>query len=271
MTAVPSTPTTDALPRRKFLALGGFSVATAAVLAACGGPGGEGAGTGARVAQAGETPVTTALPERVVNDAVLLRTASSLEHSAVAIYNKAFGMNLLTGEAAEFAKRFQDHHAAYAKFFEGLTSESGGTPFTTENPAVTKNIVTPAYAAIEASADKAGDLRNMLHSLENVITETYQSFVPLLTVPKLRAAAMSVGAAEARHAAVWAGILGGPVAASLAPKVETTTTTVKGAVEVVVVPVYQAPQAFSAMGLVPTLLNAKKVDLDLLGPNSFAY
>jgi hypothetical protein len=267
---MPSTPTTDALPRRKFLALGGSTIATAAVLAACGGPGGEGAGTGARVAQAGETPVTTALPERVVNDAVLLRTASSLEHSAVAIYGKALGMNLLTGEAAEFAKRFQDHHAAYAKFFEGLTSESGGTPFTTENPAVTKNIVTPAYDAIEASADKAGDLRNMLHSLENVITETYQSFVPLLTVPKLRAAAMSVGAAEARHAAVWAGILGGPVAASLAPKVETTTT-LKGAVEVVVVPVYQAPQAFSAMGLVPTLLNGKKVDLDLLGPNSFAY
>lgn len=270
MTVVPSTSLTDALPRRRFLALGGFSVATAAVLAACGGPGGEGAGKGARVAQAGESPVTTALPERVVNDVVLLRTASSLEHSAVAIYDKAFGMNLLTGEAAEFAKRFQDHHAAYAKFFEGLTTDAGGTPFTTENPAVTKNIVTPAYAAIEASADKAGDLRNMLHSLENVITETYQSFVPLLTVPKLRAAVMSVGAAEARHAAVWAGILGGPIAASLAPKVEPTTT-VKGAVEVVVVPVYQAPQAFSAMGLVPTLLNGKKVDLDLLGPNSFAY
>lgn len=270
MTAVPSAPLTDALPRRKFLALGGFSVATAAVLAACGGPGGEGAGNGARVAQAGQSPVTTALPDRVVNDVVLLRTASSLEHSAVAIYDKAFGMNLLTGEAAEFAKRFHDHHAAYARFFEDLTTEAGGTPFTTENPAVTKNIVTPAYGAIEASADKAGDLRNMLHSLENVITETYQSFVPLLTVPKLRAAAMSVGAAEARHAAVWAGILGGPVAASLAPKVEPTTT-VKGAVDVVVVPVYQAPQAFSAMGLVPTLLNGKKVDLDLLGPNSFAY
>ncbi len=270
MTAVPSAHLTDALPRRKFLALGCFSVATAAVLAACGGPGGEGAGNGARVAQAGESPVTTALPDRVVDDVVLLRTASSLEHSAVAIYDKAFGMNLLTGETAEFAKRFQDHHAAYAKFFEGLTTEAGGTPFTTENPAVTKNIVTPAYGAIDASADKAGDLRNMLHSLENVITETYQSFVPLLTVPKLRAATMSVGAAEARHAAVWAGILGGPVAASLAPKVEPTTTA-KGAVEVVVVPVYQAPQAFSALGLVPTLLNGKKVDLDLLGPNSFAY
>ena len=270
MTAVPATRLTDALPRRKFLALGGFSVATAAVLAACGGPGGEGAGKGPRVAQAGEPPVTTGLPERVVNDVVLLRTASSLEHSAVAIYDKAFGMNLLTGDAAEFARRFQDHHASYAKFFEGLTTDAGGTPFTTENPAVTKNIVTPVYAAIEASADKAGGLRNMLHSLENVITETYQSFVPLLTLPKLRAAAMSVGAAEARHAAVWASILGGPIAASLAPKVEPTTT-VKGAVEVVIVPVYQAPQAFSAMGLVPTLLNGKKVDLDLLGPNSFAY
>jgi Ferritin-like domain len=270
MTAVPSTPIIQALPRRKFLALGGFSVATAAVLAACGGPGGEGAGEGPRVAQAGESPVTTQLPERVVSDAVLLRTASSLEHSAVAIYDKAFGMNVLGGEAAEFAKRFQDHHAAYAKFFEELTTSVGGTAFTTENPAVTKNIVTPAYEAIEKSADKPGDLRNMLHSLENVMTETYQSFVTLLSIPKLRASVMSVGSAEARHAAVWAGILGGAVAPSLVPKTEPTTT-LKGAVEVVVVPVFQAPQAFSAMGLVPTLLNGKKVDLDLLGPNSFAY
>jgi Ferritin-like domain len=270
MISVPSTPNTDALSRRKFLAVGGFSVATAAVLAACGGPGGEGAGKGARVAQAGEAPATTALPERVVTDAVLLRTASSLEHSAVAIYDKAFGMNLLGGEAAEFAKRFHEHHVAYAKFFEELTTSTGGTAFTTENPAVTKNIVTPAFDAIEKSADKAGDLRNMLHSLEVVITETYQSFVPLLNVPKLRASVMSVGTAEARHAAVWAGILGGAVAPSLVPKAEPTTT-LKGAVEAVVVPVFQAPQAFSAMGLVPTLLNGKKVDLDLLGPNSYAY
>jgi hypothetical protein len=270
MTTVPSTPPTNALPRRRFLVLGGFSVATATVLAACGGPGGEGAGKGTRVAQAGESPVTAALPERVTSDAVLLRTASSLEHSAVAIYDKAFGMNLLGGEALEFAQRFREHHAAYATFFEELTTSNGGTAFTTENPAVTKNIVTPAYDAIEKSADKPGDLRNMLHSLENVITETYQSFVPLLNVPKLRASVMSVGTAEARHAAVWAGILGGAVAPSLVPKAEPTTT-VKGAVEAVVVPVFQAPQAFSAMGLVPTLLNGKKVDLDLLGPNSYAY
>ena len=260
----------SALPRRKFLVLGGFSVATSAVVAACGGPGGEGAGAGPRVAQAGETPVTTGLAERVRTDAVLLRTASSLEHSAVAIYDKAFGMNVLTGEAAEFAKRFQDHHREYATFFEKATVDAGGTAFTTENPAVDKKIVTPVFAEISASADKGGDLQRMLHSLENIILETYQSFVPQLSQPKLRAAVMSVGAAEARHAAVWAGILGGAVAPSLAPKAEPVTT-VKGAVEAVVIAIYQAPQAFSSMGQIPTLINGKKVDLDLLGPNSFSY
>jgi hypothetical protein len=260
-----TTPLNAALPRRRFLAIGGFSVATAAVLAACGG--GE---VKTRVAQAGVTPETVAPPERVTTDAVLMRTASSLSHSAAAAYEKAIGMNLLTGEALEFAKVFHTHHQAAAKFFEDQTAAVGGTPFTEANPVVAANVIDPVFAALPGSADQAGDLRNFLHSLEDVVTETCQSFVPMLSVPKLRAALTSVGSIGARQSSVWAAILGGPVAASLAPKAAVTTT-VKGAVEAVTVPVYQAPSAFSAMGLVPTLLNGKKVDLDLLGPNSYAY
>lgn len=267
MSAVPDHFSTDAgMPRRTFLTLGGFTVATAAVLAACGG-----SSTTTRVAQAGATPETVAPPERVVTDVVLLRTASSLAHSAAAAYDRAIGMGALGGEALEFANRFLKHHQSSATFFENQTKAAGGEAFTDVNPAVTKNIMTPVFDAIGASADKAGDLRNFLHSLEDVVTETCQSFVPLLSVPKLRSAMMSVGTIGAKQSAVWAAILGGPVAFSLVPKPTVTTTTVKGAVEATVVPVYQAPSAFSSMGLIPTLLNGKKVDLDLLGPNSFAY
>jgi hypothetical protein len=253
------------LDRRRFLAIGGFSVASAAVLAACGG-----GGTKTRVSQAGLTTETTALPERVLSDSVLLRTASSLEHSAIAIYDTALGMGILAGDAAGFGKLFLERHRAAAAFFEAQTTALGEAPAGKANDAVTKNIMTPAFTAIEASNDKAGDLRNLLHSLENVITETHQSFVALLSTPKLRAAVMSVGGAGAKHSAIWASIMGGAVAPSLVPSVASTTT-VKGAVEIVTVPVFQAPTAFAAMGLVPTLLNGKKVDFDLLGSNSFAY
>jgi Ferritin-like domain len=253
------------LDRRRFLVVGGFSVAATAVLAACGG-----GGTKTRVSQAGLTTETTALPDRVLSDTVLLRTASSLERSAIAIYEKALGMGLLAGDAATFGKLFQERHRAAAAFFDAQTTALGGSQMSTENAAVTKNIVTPAFLAIDASSDKAGDLRNLLHSLENVITETYQSFVPLLSTPALRAAVMSVGGAGAKHSALWASIIGGVVAPSLLPVVAPTTT-VKGAVEIVTVPVFQAPTAFASMGLVPTLLNGKKVDFDLLGSNSYAY
>lgn len=258
--------TDQGMPRRTFLTLGGFSVATAAVLAACGG-----SSTKTRVAQAGATPETVAPAERVVTDVVLFRTASSLAHSAAAAYDRAIGIGVLGGEALEFASRFLKQHQASATFFEDQTKALGGQAFTEVNPAVTKNIMTPAFDAVNASADKAGDLRSFLHSLEDVVTETCQAFVPMLSVPKLRAAMMSVGTVGARQSAVWAAILGGPVAFSLVPKPSVTTTTVKGAAEAVVVPVYQAGTAFSSMGLIPTLLNGKKVDLDLLGPNSYAY
>lgn len=260
------TDTDTGMPRRAFLTLGGFSVATVALLGACGG-----STIKTRVAQAGVTPETVAPPERVVSDVVLLRTLSSLAHSAASAYQKAIGMGALGGEALEFASRFLKHHQSSATFFEDQTKSLGGTPFTEPNPAVTKNIITPVFDAVMASADTAGDLRNFLHSLEDVVTETCQSFVPLLSMPKLRAAVMSVGTIGAKQSAVWAAVLGGPVAFSLTPKATATTTTVKGTVEAVVVPVYQAPSAFSSMGLVPTLLNGKKFDLDLLGPNSFAY
>lgn len=269
MTAMPDYFSTSSLPRRKFLTIGGFSVATAAVVAACGSSGETGAGPN-RVAQAGGSPVTSVLPDRTMTDAVLLRTASSLERSILSVYETVLSYNIINGPALDFIKIFVDHHHRQAAFFDAQTTDAGGTPFTDANPVVTKNIVTPTLTAIQSSADKVGDVQRLLHSMENVVTETYQSFVPLLSQPKMRAAVMSVGTADARHAAAWAELLGGAIAPSLEPVVAPSST-VKGAAEVVVVPTYQAPQPFSAMGLVSTLLNGKKVDLDLLGPNSYAY
>ena len=73
------------LARRRFLAIGGLSVATAAVVAACGDD-----GPPDNVPQSGTAPPTTALAKHTVTDVALLRTASSLEHNAIDAYHTVY-------------------------------------------------------------------------------------------------------------------------------------------------------------------------------------
>ena len=88
------------LARRRFLRIGGFSVLGAAVLAACGGPGDQGS-----VPVAGTGATTTSAPPRVVNDAVILRTASSLEFSVIEVYDLALDSGLIPDAAMADAAR----------------------------------------------------------------------------------------------------------------------------------------------------------------------
>src|SRR5512143_4037690 len=86
------------LARRRFLAIGGLSVATAAVIAACG------ENTPPGIPQTGQASTTAALQPQDVTDEVLLRTAASLEHSAIQAYDKALGLNVLPADVADAAK-----------------------------------------------------------------------------------------------------------------------------------------------------------------------
>ena len=61
--------------RRDVLRIGGFTVATAAVISACG------EHVRGEVGRVGAVPTTAKLPDAVVTNVALLRTASSLEHS----------------------------------------------------------------------------------------------------------------------------------------------------------------------------------------------
>ena len=116
------------LARRRFLTIGGFSVATAALLAACGAK--ESAGG---VPKEGAAPSTTALADRAYSDAILLRTAASLERSAMAAYDAALG--LLTGPARDLAAQFKVHHQAHAGAMDDQVRKLGGDPYTQSNPA----------------------------------------------------------------------------------------------------------------------------------------
>jgi hypothetical protein len=200
------------LGRRDVLRIGGFSVATAAVISACG------EHVRGDVGRVGAVPTTVKLPDAIVNNIVLLRTASSMEHSTIDVYNQVIGKSdLLDPKYDDVATRFMDDHKAHAALLEKLTTAAGGTPWACGNPKFDDVVVVPVLqritvgvpatsssAAIPPSDDPHRDILNFLHGLEALSGATYQAFVAQFTEPSLRSDAMSMGARESRHAALLA-------------------------------------------------------------------
>lgn len=250
---------TGELGRRRFLTVGGFSVSMTAVLAACArGP------ADPPIPVGGSVPVTTALATNSVDDVVLLRTASSLEHNAIDTYTAA--LPALSGGAADLAKMFQAHHAEHADAFEKATEAAGGEAYTKANPVVLEKVLGPALGLIGESGDKVGDLLRLAHALETLAAGTYQALVPSLTQPALRRAAMAVGAVEARHAAALAAALEGAI---FDDGSAATASTVAGSDPVVAL--FQVPGSFGSLSSVPVVLNKTQLAIDIPGPNSFMY
>lgn len=180
--------------RRRFLQIGGVGVLSAAVLAACG-----------KDDKNGAAAATDDKTKGTATDLAILRTASSLEHVAIDVYQKAIdnaGALGITAAVADVAKLFQSQHRDHAGLFEGATKEAGGTPFTTANPAVMQSLA-PRIGALKTESD----VLMLARDLENVAAATYQSTVGAFDNLAYNAAAMSVGGVEARHAALLNGVL----------------------------------------------------------------
>jgi rubrerythrin len=202
------------LTRRSLFRVGGVTIAGAALLAACGSDSGATATTVAPATTPSTMAPTTMVPTTMapatttpmgaVDDVTWLRTASSIEHLAVAAYQTAIDSGLVTTMAvADAAMRFQDHHMEHADFFEAATKKMGGKAFTDPNPAVLAQL----QPAIKALKDEKGVIALAL-MLERAAAATYQSGVGNVADLTLNKALMSVGGVEARHAAVLAGALG---------------------------------------------------------------
>ena len=186
----------NGLGRRRFLTLGGVSIASAAVLAACGSDGGGGGGA------APESTTTTVIEA----DMRITRTASSIEHLAVKVYQLALDSQLLkTPAVADAAKLFQGHHTEHAKLFEAATTKGGGKAFTEPNPV----LLLALDPAIKALTDENSVVRLAL-DLERMAAATYQSSVGTFFDKELNATVMQVGGIEARHVAVLLAVLKQP-------------------------------------------------------------
>jgi rubrerythrin len=198
--------------RRDILRIGGFTVATAAVISACG------EHERGQIGRVGAVPTTAKLPDPVVTNVTLLRTASSLEHSVINVYSQVIGnSDLLDPKYDDLAKRFMDDHVGHAALFEQLTTQAGGTAWTCGNPKIDDTIMNPVLSRITRGADATAsskaiapsddphrDVLNFAHGLETLAGATYQALVGLFSDPELRSDAMTVGAREARHAALLA-------------------------------------------------------------------
>ena len=252
--------------RRKLFTIGGFTVATAAVLAAC-----KKKATPPVIPSSGEPDSIDKPPTQVVDDIVLLRTASSLEHAVVDAYQFALDSGLLPSEAATSAKTFQDHHRQHAASFEQATKAAGGEAFTKRNDIVWNALIAPQITKDSKGAVAVNDEQSALefaYSLEAVAAATYQAMVPKLSKPALRQAIMAAGGVDSRHGAVLASFITRALIAPgmTAPPVATTTTTTAagGGTPTTTIapppkaPIYRVPGAFGPL-------------TSALGPNSFEY
>ena len=199
-----------ALTRRELLRLSGVSIASGLVLAACGKQ--AGVIDDNAITILGKSPVTTPLADAEVTDAVLLRTAASLEYNAIETYATALESKLLTGDlkkVAEMAKRFSDDHQQHANAVNALAVKLGAKEYRCGNSRINDAYLAPALKIITESdnPNSAIDIVALAHAVENLAAQTYQGVVELLSDPMLRADAMRIGQQEARHAALLAQVL----------------------------------------------------------------
>lgn len=275
------------IDRRNFLRIGGIAVAGTTLLAAC-----REAKPKEQVPLSGQNPGYSAPANKNVDDHVLLRTAASLELTLVDAYRRMMDNDFAMDAAlAEMIKLFSAHHTEHAAALGDTVKQMGGAPCTNLNSKITSYMVEPLLVRISTAGEQqAEDVKAFAFALESLATATYQGVVPVLTQPALRKAAMSIGAVEARHAALLGvlinpnALVAGAAAAEPAQGDSETTDTTGAATATTVQMAYEAnsihaiPSAFGT--LAPYVLtvgtaneNGVRPSMNLETPslNSFIY
>jgi hypothetical protein len=209
----------SAWSRRRFLQAGAATAVGAAALAAC-------STKDNPTARIGTVPSTTALPAADVTDVTLMRTATSLEHLLVSVYDTVAEKNLLSGSQAAIAAKMRDQHQDNAATFADLTTEAGGEVYDCPNDRMTRIYIEPAMQYIlgskqaaaalgiaepdtelPPSPDPTGDTLVLLNALEVITAATHQAYVAMLNSIELRAAGMQVGVGSSRRGALWGALI----------------------------------------------------------------
>ena len=198
--------TNSSYGRRDALKLGGLTVSAAAFLAACGnGRGGDDA-----PGRVGFAPPVEELEDFPVDDAVLLRTASSLELTAIAVYEAVLETGLLDADLTALVERLIEDHQMVADQMGELTEAVGGVAWECTNPWYMNRTVEPLLAAVLASDNPLRDIVNTAVVLENIAAGTHQSLTIQLEDTDAAAATIAAATLESRHSAYIVAVARGP-------------------------------------------------------------
>jgi hypothetical protein len=192
--------------RRDALKLGGFTISFAALAAACG-TDRTGDDAPGRV---GYAPPVEDLEDYPIDDAVLLRTASSLELTAVAVYEAVVATGLLDGDVLALVERLIADHQTTADEMGQLTESVGGVAWECTNPWYMERLVDPLLAAVLDSDNPERDIVNSAVALENIAAATHQSLTVELGDVDASAATMAAATLESRHSAAIVSLARGP-------------------------------------------------------------
>lgn len=286
--------------RRGFLRLGGFTVAGAAVLAACAednnGAGPEG------ITESGTTLAGAEEPSGVVTDTTLLRTATSLHYNTMDVLDAAVALDI----SEEMATAVEDYRVflqAQADVFAAATEEAGGEPFEEKNPVFDARVVQPALDLLAVSQTPEYDAEHLVHAFATLMSSTLQGQVPALSQPALRMTNVQSSSLQAQAASVFARIISPEnvvpvsevavaapelaatttttVAAGLPSTVAETETTAAAAAGPAEIPVYQVPSAYGSLAPVQVVLGDAEqfegdekrtvVNLETPSLNSYVY
>ena len=184
--------------RRQALKAGGLTVTLAALVAACG----ENLGGDDAPGRVGNAPVVTAPPDYKVDGAVLLRTASSLEYTAIAVYDIVRNFDVLDDGMID---RLISDHQGTADIMVGLTEAAGGQGWTDPNPWFMDRVIGPLVDAITSGDRSDGDVHADLFStvvaLENLAAAAHQELASVTGSTDARVAHLEAALLEARHGA----------------------------------------------------------------------
>jgi hypothetical protein len=183
--------------RRQAFKIGGLTVSLAALVAACGSDR-EGDTAPGRV---GYAPPITDPPDYAVDDAVLLRTASSLEYTAIAVYEAALEVGGLDGSGQTLVERLIENHQALADEMGALTEAEGGVAWECTNPWLDDRLIAPVLEAIQASDNPTRDVLNLAVALENLAASTHQVLSVELTAPEAKTATLEAATLASRQSA----------------------------------------------------------------------
>jgi rubrerythrin len=181
--------------RRTFFTVGGAAVLGSAVMVGCS------TAKKKQLTQTGTTETTgavttTTAPGSEETDAILLRTAQSIELLAVDSYTQALATGLVTTASVSDAfTLFKDQHQQHADAIASLARGAGVDPYEKKNLYLDITVVTPA---LQAATDEDA-LVAMATVLEKTAAETYTYAGGTFTTADLRSAIMTIGPTEARH------------------------------------------------------------------------